>query len=306
MQETIVTRIKDRTIKDISVLLKLFEQQERLNQFLVFRGQTSVFGKPPGEQLYPSVFRFIREYDTLDIEEEIYSDFYNLIRIHASAALDMKNAWELLCYAQHIGVPTRLLDWTINPLIAAYFAVEDGYNEKFLQDKTADNDGIVYILNVTSYSSERGGGIQTSGGDNRLGFRGKNIQDLPTDRSFLWYLGGHSEATIQTGNVYSPATHTDIQIIQPPVIDARIQAQSSLFSVDLIDNYRAHDSLFANHLTRYTIPAKRKGTIKTQLYRMGIHAGSIYPDVNGIGRFLSDRRDREHWVKVTKSDHHGG
>src|SRR5439155_14531576 len=36
------------------------------------------------------------------------------------------NDWEWLAIGQHYGLPTRLFDWTLNPLVAAYFASVGG------------------------------------------------------------------------------------------------------------------------------------------------------------------------------------
>lgn len=83
-----------------------------------YRGHASIEFK-----LIPSIGRnYIvgQEKALLQYEQEIFEDFKRKYSMFTDVR--PKNDMEFLFLAQHYGLPTRLLDWTYNPLIALYFA----------------------------------------------------------------------------------------------------------------------------------------------------------------------------------------
>lgn len=82
-------------------------------------------------ELIPSLGR-LTNYDIdllLDYEQNTMDEFKRRARPYLA---DYPNCeWDWLFLAQHHGLPTRLLDWTSNPLVALFFAVERHPDEDF-------------------------------------------------------------------------------------------------------------------------------------------------------------------------------
>ena len=97
---------------------------------LIFRGQN---GDWP---LIPGIARMADSEDLPQIEQSMFNDFKRQAVRYLSFRPD--NDWEWLTIGQHYGLPTRLLDWSTNPLTSLWFAVNSGNTDE-------NGSGVVWI-----------------------------------------------------------------------------------------------------------------------------------------------------------------
>ncbi len=158
-----------------------------------FLADTCVYrGVPNGDyQLIPSLGR-LQHYDEDlldDYETRTLEDF----KRRALAYVDKvpTNEWEWLFLAQHHGLPTRLLDWSSNPLVALYFATES----------LPDIDGAIY-----------------SGDFPCIYLGGKQV------------TGDASRITVDPA-LTNPFDIQGVHVVRPPHSHQRYVNQSSLFTI---------------------------------------------------------------------------
>jgi len=194
----------------------------------VFRGHSDASFK-----LTPSVGRAIHTSRSRSkYEESLFDIFSREARGYLPDLPDDK--WERLALAQHHGLPTRLLDWTYNPLVALYFAVAAHQGV----------DGRVYALRAITKASEA--------------------------------VRGPSPFSITVPVKYYPC-----------IVTARIRAQEGLF-IACVELERPLDENLRSgwEISCHLIPSERKEAILYELFRLGIHASSLFPDVDGLAARL--------------------
>ena len=192
----------------------------------IFRGHSKAIF-----ELVPSVGRSIH---TARSRERYEKSLFDIFKREARAYCDAlpANDWEWLSLAQHHGLPTRMLDWTYNPLVALYFAV------------AADEevDGKFFALRA----------VRKEYGSPSSPFQlGKPVKFFPN------------------------------------IITARIRAQEGVFVV-CHDVESPLDRVLPSQwsIEEHQVLASKKRDLRYQLFRFGIHASALFPDLDGLSARL--------------------
>jgi hypothetical protein len=194
-------------------------------------------------------------------EREIITHFQR--RSYPYLNFDPKNRpWDLLALAQHHGLPTRLLDWTENPLTALWFA----FRKK--KDNSGKNNGEKKEENAHRY------------------VWGFHVEEEDILKEEYWQI-------TENETEKHPFDQSILKVFRPNHVTDRITAQNGWFTVHHFDEKikTGYELLYPNkkyraRLYKFRIPETLRDNILSTLDTLGINDFSLFPDLDGLSNYL--------------------
>lgn len=240
----------------------------------------------------------------------------------ASFGENCRNTFDWLCLMRHFNLPTRLLDWSENLLVALYFAVCEH----------EDKPGTLFILNARKLNLAARSSFPAI--ENYLPYYAKHGILIPSSietalraemsrtRSFEHFLDLISSfdrnyvVSARSFNkiLESLSAKTDMPLealatplaVFPNRLDSRMVLQQSVFTIHGGKKYRSHKDnsernlLLPEPVSLHEISkspyeflrearVENKRQIRMQLEYMGIHEGSLFPELDRQAAYIKSK-----------------
>jgi len=207
---------------------------------------------------------------------------------------------------QHYRLPTRLLDWSENILVALYFAVKDDAEETKCKDGKLFALSSLRLNNAAVLFVEGKKPVYTPN-DLMVGLRAEaatnsmiNICKLLELVAFRYEFGETSVKNLKEAMAKNPDVKQELAYpvaVHPFRLNDRMTFQASVFTIhggkdytekeppDRIPNPKNLEDLNEKQendkfLKSFVIPQKHKESIKNELERIGIHEGTLFPELD--------------------------
>lgn len=264
----------------VAVIKEIYRSFQTKKFFLWFRGE-----KDYQEPLLPGIYRITCEGKKVEYSNKIENTFLQNFRLKTRIVLDnppiRENIDEWLFLAQHYQLPTRLLDWTENALVALYFASE----------KDAKEQPVVWLLNPILLNY-----LSYNDYINNNGVLGKlNKIDEFYEFPLTW-----PEGSIGHINIKAAWTHdkggTEIPVaVIPPYVDSRLFNQRSCFTIHGKDQ-RSLIKIISDKkfpiseklIWKIEISREYREEINENLKFLGISRSSIFSDLQNLTSDIKD------------------